>query len=58
MTHGKSTGWTLPLLCIRETHENPQNLQGLRDLFGAQACHGECLAVDQYSFTMFKDGKS
>ena len=34
------------------------NLPGLRDLFGAQACHGECLAVDQYSFTMFKDGKS
>ena len=27
---------------------------GLRDLLGAE-CHGECLAVDQYNLTMFKE---
>jgi len=36
-------------------HHMPSMWRSLRDLFGAQACHGECLAVDQYSFTMFKD---
>ena len=29
-------------------------IPGLRDLLGAE-CHGECLVVDQYSFTMFKE---
>jgi hypothetical protein len=32
----------------------PMDSPGLRDLLGAE-CHGECLAVDQYNLTMFKE---
>jgi len=35
-------------------HHMPSMWRSLRDLLGAE-CHGECLAVDQYNLTMFKD---